>query len=154
MSEKNSSALTTIHRYREAYQGKFESKKLDEHTASLERLLATEKVFAKAFITSFVIVQDVSVQTKGGDDIMDICVSTTGGACTGGSGVTMGDIYTEDMSALLKNTAWIGFFAAAAYLHIDFYDKDHKIIGHFEGGGVSSVIGGGGGGAKWYSSAS
>ncbi len=154
MSEKNTSALTSINRYRETYQGKFDDKKLDEHAASLERLLTTEKIFAKAFITSFVIVQDVSINTKGGDDTMDICVSTTGGACTAGSGVTLGDIYTEDMDGLLKNTAWIGFFAAAAYLHIDFYDKDHKIIGHFEGGGLSSVIGGGGGSAKWYSSAS
>jgi hypothetical protein len=152
MADKRIDSSTVVERYRQVYGDKFKKEQLEENVSSLEKLLGAEKTYpAEADIVSFVIVQKVSLTTYGGDKKKDLCFATTGGACTGGFGVTGGDIYTDDMAGLLANTAWIGFAAAAAYLHIDFYNKDHKIIGHFEGGGLSSVIGGGGGAAGWYS---
>jgi hypothetical protein len=117
---------------------------------NLAKIQAAEQTYsASVKIASFLVAQTIMVTVTDSAGKEHSVEASCGGVATVGVGVSFGDIYTADFDNLMKNTTAIGFFSAAAYLHIDFYDENSHVIGHFEGGGVSNVIGGGGGGARW-----
>ncbi|MGF2619150.1 VapA/VapB family virulence-associated protein [Bacillus cereus] len=60
-----------------------------------------------------------------------------------------GDIYTNDIEALINNTTSFAYFAAAGvYFSVYFYDKHSNLLGHFQAGGIGTP-GAGGGTGKW-----
>jgi hypothetical protein len=72
-----------------------------------------------------------------------------GGISSPGGGALMGDIYTDDLDRLIKDTHSMEFNCAFAYTSVVFFDKSSHCLGSFQSGSVSTVAGIGGGTGKW-----
>ena len=72
-----------------------------------------------------------------------------GGASTPGGGALFGDVYTDDIDRLFRDTKSFQFQSTPVYLSILFFDGHSKLLGHFQSGAVSTVAGVGGGSGSW-----
>ena len=51
-----------------------------------------------------------------------------GGLSTPGGGALIGDVYTDNLEALIKNTCSMEFNCALAYTSVVFFDKSIKLL--------------------------
>lgn len=72
-----------------------------------------------------------------------------GGISSPGGGALIGDIYTDNLDALIKNTCCMEFNCAFAYTSVVFFDRSSNCLGSYQSGSVSTVAGIGGGSGKW-----
>lgn len=101
---------------------------------------ATSSVASSIFYLKF------QVQVKDGRKTFD---GNAGGILTPGSGALIGDVFSDDIDDLYANTDSFQFDATSAYTSLLYFDKNHKLLGHFQSGAVSTVNGIGGGSGKW-----
>jgi hypothetical protein len=67
-----------------------------------------------------------------------------------GGGVFFGEIYTDDLNRLYRDTVSFEFKNTAIYLGLTFFDRDSNNLGTFQCGSFSSVTGAGVGLGTWY----
>ena len=72
-----------------------------------------------------------------------------GGLGTVGGGALIGEIYTDDIEKLLKDTHSFEVNGTNVYTSVLFFDKHSNLLGHFQAGSVSLSIGVGGGTGSW-----
>ena len=68
-----------------------------------------------------------------------------------GGGSTNGDIYTDDINKLFRETVSFQFNSAFVYLNVNFFNAHSQLLGNYQGGGVG-ICGGTGGGSGYWSS--
>lgn len=71
------------------------------------------------------------------------------GIAVPGGGTLFGEIYSDDLDRLYRDTKSFTFTAAAAYTAIYFFDENSQYLGSFQGGSISNVIGTGGGSGEF-----
>lgn len=76
-------------------------------------------------------------------------VGNGGGLMTPGAGTLMGDIYTDDLDRLLRDTASYEVNATPVYVNVNFFDSNSTFLGSLHSGAVSTVTGIGGGVGSW-----
>lgn len=102
---------------------------------------ATGSVASLVFYLRF----NVTVKGTGGKSF----TGDAGGLTSPGGGALIGDVYTDDMSKLYSDTVAFQFTCTPVYSSLLFFDKNHKLLGHFQAGSVSTVLGTGGGSGSW-----
>ena len=128
---------------REQWDGKLDAEKIDAATNAITT--ATGVYPAHCSIASLIFYAKVQVVVDGGKTFD----GNAGGAFTPGGGVAFGDVYTDDINALYSNTATFAITATNVYVAVYFWDSNHNFLGHFQGGGISTVTGAGGGTGSW-----
>jgi hypothetical protein len=78
-------------------------------------------------------------------------VGNAGGLGGVGGASTNGDIYTDDINRLFKETTSFQFNNAVVYLNVNFFNSSSQFLGSYQGGGVGTCAGIGGGSGKWSS---
>lgn len=73
-----------------------------------------------------------------------------GGLSSPGGGGFWGDIYSNDLERLYRETVSFQFNATPAYLNINFFSSNHECLGSMHAGSVSIVSGVGGGSGSWH----
>ncbi|CAM1343012.1 VapA/VapB family virulence-associated protein [Tenacibaculum aestuarii] len=69
-----------------------------------------------------------------------------------GGGALFGDVYLSNagsLDQLYKETTSFTFTATPVYTAFYFFDKNSKLLGHFQAGSVSTATGTGGGSGSW-----
>jgi hypothetical protein len=72
-----------------------------------------------------------------------------GGISSPGGGALIGDIYTDNLEALINDTCSMEFNCAFAYTSVVFFDKHSNCLGSYQSGSISTVAGIGGGTGEW-----
>lgn len=106
---------------------------------------AETKYPAKGTILGVLFYTRITVNIDGGKG----CVCNGGGFSGIGGGALFGDVYTDDINRLYRDTVSFEFNAAAAYTSVIFFDKDSNRLGHYQSGSLSTIIGIGGGSCSW-----
>jgi hypothetical protein len=110
--------------------GKLDQPKLDAAVASL---LASKQTYsAKGTLASFVIYFKVFCYVDGGKNFAG---SAWGFGTPPGTG-TAGDLRTEDVDKLYRETTRVHFTSTLVYLSILFFDDNANLLGHYDGGGI------------------
>ena len=73
-----------------------------------------------------------------------------GGVSTPGGGALFGDVYTDDLPRLYRETSRFEFQGTPVYLSILFFNDHSNLLGSFQAGAVSTVTGVGGGSGNWH----
>jgi hypothetical protein len=76
-------------------------------------------------------------------------VGNGGGLMTPGAGTLIGDIYTDDLPRLLRDTSSYEVNATPFYVNVNFFDSNSTFLGSLHTGAVSTVTGIGGGVGSW-----
>lgn len=66
-----------------------------------------------------------------------------------GGGALFGNVYTDDLDALYRNTKRFQFTGTPVYVSVIFLDGSNRALGTFQSGGVSTVVGVSGGSGSW-----
>lgn len=73
-----------------------------------------------------------------------------GGAGWPGTAALIGDLYTDDLEKLYRDTCSFELNIAATYTSVLFFDNKSRLLGHYQAGAVTTSFGGlGGGKGKW-----
>ena len=129
--------------FRDAMKGKLADEHID---AAVNTLLATTSRYpATGSVASLIFYLKFQVNITGGKSFN----GNAGGASTPGGGALFGDVYTDDLNRLYSDTVSFEFQGTPVYLSILFFDRNSKLLGHFQAGAVSTVTGIGGGSGKW-----
>ncbi|MEX5411051.1 VapA/VapB family virulence-associated protein [Atlantibacter hermannii] len=102
-------------------------------------------VAAQGSIASFIFYLRFQVTVSGGKTFN----GEAGGLSSPGGGGFWGDIYTNDLGKLYRETVSFQFNATPVYLNINFFNKNHECLGSMHAGSVSIVSGVGGGSGSW-----
>jgi len=124
-------------------QGNMEQNKLNALVTALQTPMTTYGPCI-ATLLSLVFYTRVQVGYPAGKNFN----GNAGGIAAIPGGTGGGDIYTDDLARLYNDTVSFTYVAAAVYLGIQFYDADHILLGHYEGGGAYAP-GGGAGTGQW-----
>jgi hypothetical protein len=125
-----------------ALQGKLPQDKLDATLAALKAPATTYPCIAT--IICLIFYMRVAIAITGGKSFS----GNAGGICLPPGGTGGGQVYTNDINKLYKDTVSFALVTAAAYLHVTFYDKDSNILGTAECGGAYTA-GATGGTGSW-----
>ena len=88
---------------------------------------------------------DTQITSEGGKHFS----GNAGGLSSPGGGVLFGDLYTDDLDDLYTNTVSFQITMTPVFCSVLFFDSASNLLGHFEGGGVSTVSGVAGGTGSW-----
>lgn len=72
-----------------------------------------------------------------------------GGIGAPGGGAMVGDVYTDDLDRLLKDTYSFQFGTTPLYFELTFFTKQSEYLGTFQAGGIGVTLGTGGGNGGW-----
>lgn len=72
-----------------------------------------------------------------------------GGVSSLGGGALIGDVYTDDIDRLYRDTVSFEFNCTPVYTSLLFFDQHSRLLGHFQSGSISTVAGVGGGSDEW-----
>ena len=114
----------------------------DKVSCITSKIAAAENKYpAKTTLASaiFYIKVDTQITSEGGKHFS----GNAGGLSSPGGGVLFGDLYTDDLDDLYTNTV------TPVFCSVLFFDSASNLLGHFEGGGVSTVSGVAGGTGSW-----
>ncbi|MBD3895019.1 VapA/VapB family virulence-associated protein [Halomonas sp. ML-15] len=132
------------HDFRVAMHDKLEPEQIDDVAEALvtseKAYYATGNVASMVFYLKFQVSIDKG-KTFDGD---------AGGVSSAGGGALIGEVYTNDLDRLYRDTVSFEFQATPVYLSILFFDSHSKLLGHFQSGAVSTVFGIGGGEGSWH----
>ncbi|GAA0590249.1 VapA/VapB family virulence-associated protein [Caenispirillum bisanense] len=124
-------------------QGKLPDDKLQ---AAVERLLAlTNKYPATGNVASLIFYLKVQVSITGGKTFN----GNAGGAALPGGGANFGDVYTDDIDRLYRDTVSFQVNSTYTYFNVNFFDRNSYLLGHYQAGAISTVTGIGGGTGSW-----
>jgi hypothetical protein len=76
-------------------------------------------------------------------------VGNAGGIGLPGGGGMWGDIYTDDLNALISNTVSFQFTATPVFFNVNFFDGSSNLLGTYVAGALSVSPGTGGGKGGW-----
>src|SRR5262245_20237700 len=116
-------------------KGKMEAAQVDDVARTL---MATTKSYpATGEAGSFVFYMrfNVSIKTQKGKTF----TGNAGGLASLGVGEFFGDVYTDDLDRLYRETRSFEFQGMPVYMSLLFFDKRSKLLGHFQSGAVSFV---------------
>jgi len=133
------------HDFRSAMHGKMPENDIDNVVASLANTAATTAYPANGSVASLIFYMKLQVSVKGGKTFN----GHAGSLGTPGGGALFGDVYTNDINRLYRDTVSFEFQGTPVYLSILFFDGNSRLLGHFQSGAVSTVIGAGGGSGSW-----
>lgn len=123
--------------------GKLEPAKID---AAARSLAATETSYgANGNVASMIFYLQFQVNVNGGRSFN----GKAGGISSPGGGALFGTVFTDDIDRLYRDTHSFAFQATPVYMALEFFDADHRLLGHFQSGGISTVLGTGGGTGSW-----
>lgn len=131
------------HDFMVATHGKLEQEKIDAATAAIKA--TTSKYGASGSVASMVFYLKFQVNVNGGKSFN----GNAGGLSSPGGGALFGDVYTDDINRLYRDTVSFEFNATPVYLSILFFDGNSNLLGHFQSGAISTVLGIGGGKGEW-----
>ncbi|EEY7915203.1 VapA/VapB family virulence-associated protein [Salmonella enterica] len=120
----------------------------DQVSQILDKIASAEnKYSAKTTLASaiFYIKVDTQITSEGGKHFS----GNAGGLSSPGGGVLFGDLYTNDLEMLYKNTVSFQITMTPVFCSVLFFDSSSNLLGHFEGGGVSTISGVAGGTGSW-----
>jgi hypothetical protein len=127
-------------------RGKVKDTDVDAALSSI--LTATTKYPAAGSIVSLIFYIEIQLQVKIPDG--KTFNGKAGAITTPGAGALIGDVYTDDLGRLYRDTVSFAFTAVPAYTNVFFFDANSTLLGHFHGGAVSIVFGlPGGGTGRW-----
>ena len=126
-------------------EGKLAAPQIASVVSALEQ--KTSSYGANGSVASFIFYLQFGVTVKGPGG--KTFKGNAGGVSSPGGGALFGDVYTDDLAKLYANTHSFEFQSTPVYLSILFFDKNHKLLGHFQSGAVSTVAGIGGGSGHW-----
>jgi hypothetical protein len=130
------------------FGGKMDQPKIEAVVTALNT--ATTKYSAGAIVAGAIVYYHVKV-TPPIDPPTPPFVKTFNGDAGGVGGLGAwgggGDVYTDDLARLYRDTASFYFVAGLVYLGVEFFDSNHRLLGHFEGGGIGLMAAGGGTGS-------
>jgi hypothetical protein len=72
-----------------------------------------------------------------------------GGLGSLGGGGSWGDVYTDDLLRLYRDTVSFSFQSTPVYISVQFFDSNSNLLGHYQGGAASVAAGTGGGSGTW-----
>ncbi|EEV8846449.1 VapA/VapB family virulence-associated protein [Escherichia coli] len=120
----------------------------DKVSCITSKIAAAENKYpAKTTLASaiFYIKVDTQITSEGGKHFS----GNAGGLSSPGGGVLFGDLYTDDLDDLYTNTVSFQITMTPVFCSVLFFDSASNLLGHFEGGGVSTVSGVAGGTGSW-----
>ena len=123
--------------------GKLDQDKLDAVVASLKSVATAYP--ATGSVASLIFYLRFQVNVTNGKSFN----GDAGGLSSPGGGALFGDVYTDDIDRLYRDTVSFEFQGTPVYLSILFFDGNSNLLGHFQAGAVSTVTGIGGGTGKW-----
>lgn len=124
-------------------QGVLEKDKLE---ATESAFLSTQTAYpANGSVASFIFYFVFQVTVKSGKQFN----GKGGGISTPGGGALFGDVYTDDIERLYRDTVSFQFNCTPVYTNLNFFDKHSNFLGSFQSGSVSTVTGTGGGNGSW-----
>jgi hypothetical protein len=126
-----------------AMQGKLDEDKIAAAVAAIET--ATGRYPATGSVASLIFYLKFQVNVSGGKSFN----GDAGGLSTPGGGLIAGDVYTDDIHRLYRDTVSFAFEGTPIYLGMQFFDSNSNLLGHLQAGAVSIVIGIGGGSGRW-----
>lgn len=137
-TEINERVATNI---RSFFKGKLDSAPINDITASLEKM--TQRYHYQIRVVGAVFYFHIWIFDEkhefNGNAGVSALVSAINGA---------GDIYTDDIDKLYGETVSFSFESAGPYFSVQFFNKEHKLLGHLQAGGLGNP-GIGGGTGKW-----
>ncbi|EMB0478163.1 VapA/VapB family virulence-associated protein, partial [Escherichia coli] len=107
----------------------------DQVSQILDKIASAEnKYSAKTTLASaiFYIKVDTQITGEGGKHFS----GNAGGLSSPGGGVLFGDLYTNDLEMLYKNTVSFQITMTPVFCSVLFFDSSSNLLGHFEGGGA------------------
>lgn len=143
MSVSAANKDTIAHNFTNSVNGKLDKQKIDAAVASLKS--TTTSYPAKGSVASFIFYLQFQVTVTGGKTFN----GKAGGVSSPGGGALFGDVYTDDINKLYRDTVSFEFQSTPVYLSILFFDGHSNLLGHFQSGAVSTVAGIGGGSGSW-----
>jgi hypothetical protein len=129
--------------FRAAMQGKLDDDKIAAAVAAIET--TTGRYPATGSVASLIFYLKVQVNITGGKTFN----GEAGGLFSPGGGFLAGDVYTDDVNRLYRDTVSFAFEGTPVYLSVQFFDAHSNLLGHLQAGAVSIVIGIGGGSGRW-----
>ena len=72
-----------------------------------------------------------------------------GGIGAAGGGAWWGDVYTDDIERLYRDTVSFQVTVAVAYASVVFFDGNSNNLGNFQAGGITTGVFAGGGSGGW-----
>lgn len=152
MNNENTNALTLNEQiardFAQAYQGKMEQALLDESVQKIKTMGVKGKVNASGHILTELFYTHVEVTTQYSTPVHKFS-GDGGGMFSTGAGAFAGDIYTDDLNKLYRDTVSFQVNSTVVYLSVLFYDKNSHLLGHLQSGACSISIGIGGGKGSW-----
>jgi hypothetical protein len=76
-------------------------------------------------------------------------VGNAGGVGGLGGGGFWGDVYTDDIERLYRDTVSFQFNATPVYFNVNFFDGSSNLLGNLQAGGLAVLLGTGGGSGGW-----
>jgi len=106
---------------------------------------ASQKYAANGTIASFIFYQQITVNVTGGKTFK----GHAGGIGLPGGGGSWGDVYTDDINRLYRDTHSFQFIDSGVYFTVNFFDSHSNFLGTFQAGALSVSPGTGGGTGSW-----
>ena len=133
------------HDFVEAHHHMLEAEHLDAIVEKLTSVTQKYPATGTSLGVIFYARYTVNVKGSGGKSF-----EGNGGGIAGiGGGALIGDVYTDDLDRLYRDTVSFEYNSAFAYTSVLFFDKNSQLLGHFQSGSVSTLAGVGGGQGKW-----
>lgn len=133
------------HDFRLINHGKLEEEKIAQGEMVLKNASNEASYHANGSVASMIFYFKFQVNIDDGKSFN----GQAGGVASPGGGALIGDVYTDDIQRLYRDTVSFEFNCTPVYTSILFFDGHSNLLGHFQAGAVSVVAGVGGGSGKW-----
>lgn len=132
--------------FKKTMKNKMSDKQIEQVVKQLSNKANTPAYPANGNVVSFIFYIETSVAFN---DKPYKFSGKAGGISSLGAGVTVGNIYTDDIDKLVTETKSFQLNAAVAYTNILFFNSGSHLLGHYESFSISTVLGIGGGSGHW-----
>ena len=134
------------HDFRTAMHAKLSEADIHKVVSALTNSVTQASYPATGSVASLIFYMKFQVQIKNGGKTFNGHAGSIGSP---GGGALIGDVYTDDINRLYRDTVSFEFQATPVYLSILYFDGSSNLLGHFQAGAVSTVGGVGGGSGSW-----
>lgn len=133
--------------FREAMAGRMDDQLIDSAAVALAATQTSYK--AVGSVMPLIFYMKVKIEVDAGPVIGKTFEGDAGGFAPGTGGGFWGDVYTDDIDRLYKDTVSFAFQATPVYFAVEFFDSSSNCLGSFHGGGIGVLVGVGGGTGRW-----
>jgi len=131
------------HDFHVSMHGKLADKQIE---AVKKTLLSTTNAYhATGSVVSMIFYLQFQVNIDNGKSFN----GKAGGISSPGGGALIGDVYTDDLERLYRDTVSFEFNCTPVYTSLIFFDSHSNCLGSYQSGSISTVAGVGGGSGKW-----